>query len=243
MKRIIIAFGCLLAFQYAHSAVVPYTLSQIRYQVRYDIRDTTNTVNINQRFGDDVLNERINEVQDYVVRYTRALYGRVISTPIAEQQEYTLPDDCWTLDRVQFTGAGIPRLKGRTFSGLDNEIGSWEKTASGIPRYYYRRANVLGLYPKPSASTISSSSATIKIDYFQRATPMILDTDYPFNGDMALQDYATIIIEGVDVMCQNTTNETNTNMVQQYNADLANMKAWCLFRYSNDINENVQVNR
>ena len=71
---------------------------------------------------------------------------------------------------------------------------------------------------------------------------MLLDTDMPFNGDTALQDYANIIIEMTDIMCLDTMNETNAEISQRLSVDLPNMKAWSLFRYSNDLSENVQLN-
>lgn len=216
------------------------TLSDIRSQVRYDIRDTTDTVNIDVRFSDTILNQRINIVQDYVVRYTKCLYTRNISTPVAGQQEYLLPSDCSAIDRVRFTGSA-QRLVGRTLAGLDNEIPSWESTSAGIPRYYYRRGNNIGLYPAPSV-TLATSGA-LKIDYFQKATAMTSDSDTIFNGDASLADYANVIIEGVDIMCLQTMNEDTTKLENRYKFDLDSMKEWCLFRRSNDINENIQVNR
>ena len=134
------------------NATQPWTLAQIRYQVRLDIRDSTSTVNINFDFIDPDLNTRINAAQDYICRNTKSLYATISTTPIAGQREYLLPADCWAIDRVVFTGSGIPRLKGRTIAGLDKEISSWWKVSPGTPLYYYRRENNIGLYPAPSQS-------------------------------------------------------------------------------------------
>lgn len=244
MKRALVSLIVILSLSCPLFAL---TRADIRLQVRYDVRDTTDTVNINTRFTDAILNDRINITQDYIVAYTKCLYGRTVSTPTAEVQEYALPANCNAIDRVAFISTSgstttYRRLTGLPISSLDNKYPTWESAISGLPREYYIRGKYIGYYPKPS-STYAQDGA-IKIDYFKKADEMDDDADEPFDADPTLRQFDELVIMGAVIMCRRTTGEDYTTLKAEYLAQLAEMKEYCKFRFTNDVSAGtISINR
>jgi hypothetical protein len=241
MKRI---FGSLLFVIVFTSVSFALTLGEIRQQVRYDISDSTDTVNINSVFTDTTLNARINMVVDQITSYTRCLKGRCLITPIAETQEYRLPEDCIAVDRVAFVSVAVSsttyrKLVGREFVGLDVTYPTWESQGSGCPREYYIRRNLLGLYPKPSATY--AQVRALKLDYYKRSAQMVSDSDEPFDGDYSLRQYHYLVITGVTVMCRRSLNIDYSSLKSEFLADVAIMKE--SVKFAPDITEIISVTK
>lgn len=239
MKKLLIAIIGLL---FCAQAVFALTRSEIRYQIRYDIRDTTDTVNINNLFSDDIINSRINIVQDEIVEYTKCLQGRCLITPIAETAECRMPSDLIAIDRVSYINTSgstttYRRLIGRHMFGLDEDYPAWESATSGLPREYYIRRNFIGLYPKPSSTYAQTKS--FKLDYYKKADELDEDTDEPFDGDYSLIQYHKLIIKGVVIMCKSTMGQDYTVDKAEYIADLERMKTNVKLFY--DVQENIKI--
>ncbi len=240
MPRALIVLLCLACSLPSYAL----TRSEIRQEIRYDIRDTTDTVNINNRFPDDILNSRINIVQDKIAAYTKCLRGRCLVTPVAETQEYRLPTDCVKVDRVAFINTSgstttYRRLEGRTLEGLDRDHFAWESRTSGLPQRYYVRRNLIGLDPKPSSTYAQSQS--LKIDYFKKPTALDSDDDEPFDGDYSLRQYHDLVILGVVIMCKHSMGESFVDDMALYKDGLDRMKD--AVKFNSDLQENISVSR
>lgn len=202
MKRSIFA-GIALVF--AYSACFGLTLSDIRSEVRRNVKDTTDTTNYT-RWTDAVLTARINMVQKEVASYTRCCYNQYVTTPTAGTQEYAKPSDIITIDRVSYISYSSATANGQykkvgwaSMGMLDRDLVSWEYSADGLPRYYYERGEYIGLYPAPSTTYVSTGC--LKIDYYCHPTDLSSDSDVPFNSDTDLYAYHSTIIPGVVAMC------------------------------------------
>ncbi len=72
----------------------------------------------------------------------------------------------------------LPEL---TPQAISSRNGEWEDV-TGTPIYYFinfSTRGAIGMYPFPAAT---SDLGTIRIDYMAYSTPLVLDTDIPFNG-------------------------------------------------------------
>lgn len=200
MKKILLSLAFCI---FITSNLFALNTTQIEEQIRYQVRDTTDTVN-NPRWSEDILLKRINIVQDDIVAFTKCLKGRCLVTPIAEYGEYRLPNDLLTIDRVTYSISDSTtdhkRLTWMSLADLDIDKMTWEGIGSGLPREYYERRNYIGLYPKPS-STYATTKA-LKIDYWKKPEALSDDDDIPFDGDYSLYPYHDLIIIGVVIMCK-----------------------------------------
>jgi hypothetical protein len=201
MKRLILV---LLAIGVLTTSAFCLTGADLREQVRFRIQDTTSSVTTQDySWSSDILNKRINIVQDLIVFRTRCLYGRSIIYSTASVQEYPMPSDCIMLDRVSFSQntstTSYKKLAWYRLTGLDRDKGVWEGSAAGLPQNYYERNNFVGLYPKPSSTYAGTD--TIKMDYYKKANSMDSDSAVPFDGVYSLYGYHNLIIEGVVILC------------------------------------------
>lgn len=240
LKCLLLFIGFMVVSQCGYAT----TRGEIRRQVRYDIQDTTDTVSINTRFSDTILNVRINLVQEKITAETLCLYGRCFITPVAEQAEYRLPTDCLIVDRVSFLSitsstSSYKKLDQWTLSGLDADVPAWEYASSGLPTKYYIRRNLIGLYYKPS-STYATARA-LKIDYYKKADDMTSDDDVPFDSDYSLTTYHNLVVLGTVIMCKRSMGVDYSKEFAEYLAGLEIMKNNC--RYNPDLSENMRIER
>ena len=106
---------------------------------------------------------------------------RLIVTTTAEvinsvtgQEKYDLTTISKFFDIDEYPGGGIrrvatsgtkKRLIKKSISELDDMSSSWRTASSGTPRYYYRRGQYFGVYPKPDSTN----------DYFEVDAVLIAD--------------------------------------------------------------------
>lgn len=182
------------------------TRGEVRTQIRYLINDTgVATATGTYRWSDNVLNARINIVQNEIVEVTRCLYSRHLTTAVAGVQEYDLPSDLMVIDRVAFLsipGSTIAyrKLDWTSTTGLDRDIANWQSMGYGQPRYYYERGAKVGLYPIPSVSF--STYSALMIDYYKIPNQLTTDSDVPFDNQSNLSIYHSLIAKGVAAMCK-----------------------------------------
>lgn len=89
---------------------------------------------------------------------------------------YDLPKDLVELDGVYIDGKALDKIN-------EKHIDS----ATGTPKYYYKRGNYIGFYPK------ADSEITAIIHYFQYPDPLVNNTDTPKIPEefhQAIVDYA-----------------------------------------------------
>ncbi len=177
----------------------------IRVEIRYKVDDTTNTYST-PRWTDGTLNNRINIVQRNISQFTNCLYKRATSSPTAGQQEYGMPSDCRTIDRVSFfttsSTSAYKKLAWVSMVGKDRDSPYWENLTAGTPTEYYERGTVIGLIPAPSSTYCYVSSPSLKIDYYAEETDLSADSDVPWSGNTSLVSYQYLIVLGVTIMCK-----------------------------------------
>ena len=223
MRKYLLSIAMLLVVSPAQCL----TRGEIRTQVRWLVGDTeVSTTTNKQRWTDDIINARINIVQEEIARQTRCSYGRALSTPTAGIQEVLLPSDVLNIDRVTFisiSGSTVAyrKLEGVTMPGLDRDNPTWESLPAGIPRYYYIRGQYIGLVPAPS-STYAVSKA-LKIDYYKKPAALTTDSCEPFDGDYALSAYHDLLIKGVVIMCRKDNGQDASALIQEYYALIKQM--------------------
>ncbi len=182
------------------------TLAEIRSEVRYAIKDSTKTVNT-PRWTDDALNKKIDIIQRQIAVDTRCIYKEERSTPTANTSEYSMPTDCYIIDRVAYLSASsvtatmqYKKLEPWTLPGLDISYQTyWENLSAGLPTMYAEKGNSIVLVPKPSA--VYCSTGAIKWDYFAIPETVSEDSDEPWNGLKNLYGYQYLIIRGVAISC------------------------------------------
>ncbi len=200
-KRIIACLGLLYFASTSFSA----TLSEIRSDVRYSIRDTTATTN-NYKYSDVFLNYRINQTAQEIARATLPIYTSKLISTVTGQMEYTVSTDTAKIDRVCMwqtvsTTDNYKKLTFATLSNLDDRKGStWESSGAGNPTDYYVRGNIVGLVPKPDGA--HSFTNALKVYYYKIPIDMCSDSAEPWEGIYNLKDYHSLIVIGVTYKCK-----------------------------------------
>lgn len=83
---------------------------------------------------------------------TRCIENRYTTSSVASQQEYAVPSRMISIYRVEYNSVKlmpISRLQ------LDSINYSTASTTTGTPQYYYYFDDVIGLYPVPSAASVT----------------------------------------------------------------------------------------
>jgi len=201
------------------------TLSDIRNEVRVQIRDNSSDVN-NRRLTNTFLTTRINIVQGNIAKQTRCLIARVSTGTTANVVEYRYPNDIIAPIRLAYyifysSPNAYKRLEFNTIASLDNTLSNWENNSAGLPTKYYERGDYFGLSPKPSLTY--STTYAIQLDYYKTPDDLSGDTDIPFDGDRLLYTYHQLIIKGVVIMCKEDVNDPIDALKNEYYALLNTM--------------------
>lgn len=163
------------------------TLSELRTQVRIRIKDT-NTAR--QRYTNTQLNDLLNESHRDVVNATWVI-ARSTSFPLVSGTTYyLLPED--TIDIQRLTLRDVP-LKEISFQGQDGATSSAWELAGGLPIKYFQDATqpgYIGMYPWPNSS---SSTGTVKIQYYAEPAVMSSDSDVPFDNQSRYLPYNDLL--------------------------------------------------
>jgi len=117
---------------------------------------------------------------------------------VADQREYSLPDDCMMIDPE----AGIEwkdsngkwqQLTRKSILWLKQNNSDWRNSSSGSPQYYYQRGQIFGFEPPPSTAG-SEANKNIKIYGIDKPNVLSADADTPLEKDDALEDYHPLIV-------------------------------------------------
>lgn len=164
------------------------TLSDIRSQIRRNVRDTATSTSL-RRYSDATLLVYINEAQRAIINETWALSATSATTVTAGTTYYSLPTNLIKVWRVTLDGANLSQLDLKQYDA-DFADAAW--STSGTPAsFFYDRTNrnQIGLQPYPS-----SSGSALKVFYYQTAPDLASDSDVPFDTDLRLYSYHDIII-------------------------------------------------
>jgi len=126
-------------------------------------------------WGDELLNQLIEEAQQEAVIRSRFLTGKMNEAIVAGEGEYLLPDNVIGIERVK--PDGLRPLSRTSIEELD-ETGRWEDR-SGTPEYYcfepkpFGGDGVLTLYPRPTGDS------SMSLRFMRLPEPMADDDDEP----------------------------------------------------------------
>lgn len=213
MRKIIIVFGVLLFW----SSAKALTLSEIRTEIRRNMRDTSSTSTL-QRYSDALILDYINQGQREVNNLTWAVEKTTEVTVSNGTIYYDMPDDYIATIKVTFLKAGQTKpieLKEESRKSLLNSNVSWE-TTTGLPNSYYLRQatddSTMEMAFIPPAATTSIGTATII--YFCQPDALVSDSDVPFNDALWLVPYNNVLVYYVTARLK--TIENRTTEAQMY---------------------------
>ena len=203
------------------------TLGDIRTDIRLNISDSLTQSN-HQKYTDTFLNYRINQSAKEIARACYPLYTSQLIDAVTGQREYTVSTDTLKVDKVVFlinTSTGSYRkLIQSTIQSLDNDKGVlWESLPAGLPTNYYQRANIIGIVPAPSSTY--ANVAAIKVYYYKEMSDMVSDSDQPWNGIFAMQNYVDTLIYSVTWKCKKDKGENWQDDYKLYTDRLTKMQA------------------
>ena len=150
------------------------TVAELITSVRRLINETSASF-----WTDDEITEWLNEGQEYISAATKVLSKyydyTIVADDLIDDREIRLPSDFITLDdgAVFYDDESISEI---TLTELNLYYGSDWRSETGTPVRFYRRADNLGFYPKPSVGD------EIRFYGVERA-PTLVGSVVPFSGD------------------------------------------------------------
>lgn len=175
------------------------TLAEIRTQIRRNLRDTSSDATL-QTYSDTVLLSYINEAQREVSNLTWAVQASTSISLVANTTFYDMPDNFLAPEQVTWTRSSsnvTQEIKEITERRLKQTNTDFERMAAGPPTEYFTRHATdggnpveMGLVPAPS----STSTGTLKIDYYAQPADLSGDSDTPFDGYLHLTPYHSSIV-------------------------------------------------
>lgn len=196
MKKVLIVLG-FLAFASTHVAAM--SLSDMRTQIRRNVRDTSSDTTL-QTFSNAYLLSYINQAQRDINSYVWAVKATTSTTLSANTTYYDMPDAFLAAEQVVWTKTttGITsELEEISERSLRQRNPDYERQTAGPPVEYFIRYpkdgsdNLeLGVYPAPN----STSTGTLKVDYVAEPADLSGDTDVPFDGYEHLTPYHNSIV-------------------------------------------------
>lgn len=229
MKRNVII---LLTLIFTSPIAKALTLSDIETQARRHVDDTATSASL-QKYGDTIIDALANEAQRDIVNQTLCIQTSTGYALTAGVTYYALPSDFIATKNVIFQDRTnnvyvLKQVLPRSYLGLNP---NYEKSSSGgqSPTNYQIRDSTTGAntqeisyIPVPT----TSSTGTVRVDYYVRATDLASDSDVPFDGNYNLYQFHDLIVYYVASRLFLMEGNTNGGAVysQLYQAGLALMK-------------------
>ena len=157
------------------------TLSDLRTEARTLSLDAGTS---RQRFSNARVNAFINEGHRQAVLEARPILKSAELALVAGTTYYSLPTDFLQVSRITME---YDVLYETTPEALD-KTNRWPETGARPTHYFINFASrtKVGFYPFPESS---SSTGTVRYDYYAQATDMSADSDEPFGGAAELDVY------------------------------------------------------
>jgi hypothetical protein len=174
-------------------------------QVKWTIRDNPQFV-MKHKFTDEILIDLINDAHREINDITWTIHNSTRIVLSAGTTSYSLPNDCYAINRVLLNLDTI--LSEKTITALDNEADGWYKSSTNTPTYYYQSwdKTKISFYPCPDTSYV------IDMDYTQIASDLTSDTSVPFNGIDKYKTYHNLIVWRVVAYCLSVDNSPNATI-------------------------------
>jgi len=157
-----------------------------RGQIRTEVRSYLMNVDLNQAgWTDAELSAYMDEGAFYIQQLTHSLWDYTVIPVVANQPDYTLPDNLYQLIRTCFDRQFLPQT---TEYELDRDTSSaWRGDPTGTPcRFYLKQFNVASLYqiPRTSGNSYSASPETGEMLKLTLPDNVTLDTSFTFVGEL-----------------------------------------------------------
>jgi len=171
----------LFGFLFAIPPAGALTLSQIQTEARILALDTGST---RQRFSDSQITSFANDGQRIAVLTVKPLYKSFNFELVIGSTYYSLPTDFLQMHRLTYKNEMLTET---TPEALDRST-KWEEVSARPTNYFIHFASrtKVGVYPYPNSST---STGTVKVEYFAQATDLAGSSDEPFNGVTELKGF------------------------------------------------------
>ena len=151
-------------------------LSDLRTQARVLISDS-GAATARYRFSSTQVDDFLDECQSEVISQTFPIMRSTSIELVAGTTYYSVPNTFLAVKRVTWRNRVLSE---KSPIALD-QTKEWE-TVSGTPQNYFvtfASRTVIGIYPFPADST---STGTVKVEFFAQADTINADADIPFNG-------------------------------------------------------------
>lgn len=174
--RLVVTPAIFLAFFSLSLPSSALTLSDLRTQIRVLISDS-GTATSRFRFSNAQVDDFADECQGEVIAQVYPIIKATSLELVAGTTYYGLPNTFLAVKRVTWRNRVLPE---RSQVNLD-QTREWE-AISGTPQSYFvtfASRTIIGIYPFPADST---STGTVKVDFYAQADALSADSDVPFNG-------------------------------------------------------------
>ena len=154
--------------------------------LRDQTRELTLDTGTRLRFSTTTIDRYLNEAQRIAVTDTKSIRKSIHYESTVGTTYYTMPSDYWQVQRVTYEDIEITE---QTPIALSLKAGlKWETVQARPTNFYINLSSrtLLGLYPVPGST---SSTGTIKIEYYSLPTDMTAITDTPFDGIQELTSF------------------------------------------------------
>lgn len=193
MNRIIIS---IILFFSLIPVSLSLTLSDIRSEIRRNLRDTA-TTSSRQRYSDSILLSYINESQRAVLNHVWLTESTTIYSLIGGTTFYDLPTDYLGIKNVLYKNSSgqTLELKEKSYKSLIQQNADWDTTDTSDPTQYTvlqttetaMQISYVGIPP-------ASSTGTLTIRYFNQPVDLSSDSDIPFDGKLHLLPYHIALV-------------------------------------------------
>lgn len=181
----------LFFFFFSASAAQALTLAQLRTAIRLRVKDANSS---RQRYSDTDLTNIINQDQRDAVNFSWIIKKSTSIELVSGTTYYTVPTDIMAIERITLRHYNIPEVTLQTLDSNAN-FGPW-LTSKGTPTQYFQdpaQPTKIGVYPWPASS---SSTGTLRINYYAQPTDLSADSDVPFNSDVRYYPYHDALVFG-----------------------------------------------
>lgn len=162
------------------------TLSDLRTQTRDLAIDNGSRL----RFSTTTIDTWLNEGQRVAVLDAKPIFKSANFELVAGTTFYSLPSDFLQMRRLSLRYLDLSEI---TQESLDNKVGLQWEVSGGLPTNYFisfASRTKVGFYPFPDTS---SSTGTVRYEYYAQATNLSATTDEPFGGAAELDPYHYIL--------------------------------------------------
>ena len=177
------------------------TLSQIRTEVRRNIRDTASDSS-RYKFSDSLLTDLANNAQREIVNATWLCDKTSTYVLLGRTTYYDLPNDLIAIFQVEFKNSGgqTIELNETSLKQLYDKNPDWTRQ-TGTPVEYVVRQPTSTATTALSISYIpiptNTSTGTVTIRYYNQVADLSADADIPYDGRRHLYPYHYAIVDHV----------------------------------------------